>query len=363
MSVNPARKNLLLIGAGSAHLQVLKGLARQMSSDLAVTLVTPTPYYIEPRMLSGLISGHYTLEDMRLPLDPLVEASGVQFVPAHALALDPVNRHLHLSNEMVLPYDVLSVDIEPTQEREHIEALVPGARTHAMFLHPLEGFVQLWPQLQQLAGQRPLQVAVIADDTAGVELALAVAHALSAPHGSRVTLVIGDQPLLAGQPEPLRQRVQRHLRQLKVTVLQDRCTGIDDSAVHLASGASLQCDAPIFTGSATLPSWLLQAGLQTDENGQLQVNKRLQSDSHRQIFVVPPSVPPEAGPALEANLRTALGGGSFKKVPLEVPRLRVFDCGNRQAIATWGALSLEGREVWNWKDRRDRRQLAELLTP
>lgn len=363
MSVNPARKNLLLIGTGSAHLQVLKGLARQMSSDLAVTLVAPTPYYTEPRMLPGLLGGQYALEDMRLPLDPLVEASGVQFVPAHVLALDPLNRLVHLSGELVLPYDVLSVDTEPVQEREEIEALLPGARTHALFMHPLEGFVQLWPQLQELARQRPLQVAVIADDTAGVELALAAAHALGAPHGSRVTLVIGDQPLLASQPESLRQRVQRRLRRLNVTVLQDRCTAIDDTAVHLASGASLQCDAPLLAGGTSLPSWLLQSGLQLDPDGQPQLNKRLQSDSHRQVFVVPHGLPPEAGPALEANLRTALGGGSFKKVPLEVPRLRVFDCGNRQAIAVWGALGLEGSEVWNWKDRRDRRQLARLLTP
>ena len=50
-----------------------------------------------------------------------------------------------------------------------------------------------------------------------------------------------------------------------------------------------------------------------------------------------------------------LAGGNFKKAPLDAARLRVVGCGDGQAIAVWGPLGLEGREVWNWKMRRDRR--------
>ena len=110
-------------------------------------------------------------------------------------------------------------------------------------------------------------------------------------------------------------------------------------------------------------AWLLQSGLQTDEAGALVLNERLQSDSHRQVFVVPDGAPAEVGPVLEANLRTALGGGSFKKAPLDASRLRVVGCGDGHAIAVWGSLGLEGREVGQWKDRRDRRQLAALFAP
>ena len=91
------------------------------------------------------------------------------------------------------------------------------------------------------------------------------------------------------------------------------------------------------------------------------VNERLQSEHHRQVFIVPAEAPPEVGPVLEANLRTALLGGSFKKAPLDTSRLRVVGSGDGRALAAWGPLSLEGREVWNWKDRRDRRHLASLF--
>ena len=363
MTVNSSRKHLVLVGAGRANLHVLKGLARQGSGDMNVTLVAPQPYYIDPAMLPGYVAGDYALDEVRIALDPLVEASGVTYVAAHVHSLDATGRRIQLTSGDALPYDVLSVDAEPTLEREAVEHAMPGARRNALFVHPYEAFVQLWPQLQALAQECALQVAVIGGDLAAVELAMAVAQALNSPHGSRVSLIAGDTPLLADQPAGLQRRVLSRLKAMHITVLQDRCVGLDGHAIQLASGATLLCDAPLLALIAGTPAWLTQAGLQADEAGELVVNERLQSESHRQVFVVPPHAPPETGPVLEANLRTAMGGGNFKKAPVGPVRLRTVSCGDGHAIAAWGFLAIEGREVWNWKDRRDRRQLAALFTP
>ena len=363
MTVNSSRKHLVLVGAGRANLHVLKGLARQGSGYMNVTLVAPHPYYIDPAMLPGYVAGDYALDDVRIALDPLVEASGVTFVPAHVHSLDAGGRRIQLTSGDALPYDVLSIDAEPMLAREAVEDLMPGARRNALFLHPHEAFVQLWPQLQVLGSERALQVAVIGEDLAGVEMAMAVAHALANPHGSRVSRIAGEAPLLGDQPASLQRRELSRLKAMNITVLQDRCVGLDGQAVLLASGASLLCDAPLLALEAGMPSWLRQAGLQADEAGEPVVNERLQSESHRQVFIVPPHAPAEVGPVLETNLRTAMAGGNFRKAPLDASRLRTVACGDGHAIAAWGFLALEGREVWNWKDRRDRRQLAAMFTP
>lgn len=361
MTVNPSRKHLVLLGAGRTNLQVLKGLAKQGAGDLNVTLVAPHPYYIESTMLPGYVAGDYVLEDLRLPLDAMIEASGANFVPAHVLALDAAGRRVQLSSGDALPYDVLSIDIEPVIDRELAEASMPGARRNALFVRPLESFVQLWPQLYALSRERTLQVAVLGRGIPGVELAMAVAHALGHPHGSRVTLITGESALLADQPASLQRRALDRLKQLNITLLHDRCVGMDGRALQLESGASLVCNAPLVAEGETSPTWLSQAGLLDEETALPLVNERLQSEHYRQVFIVPADAPNEVGPVLEANLRTALLGGSFKKAPLDASRLRVVSCGDGRAIAAWGPLSLEGREVWNWKDRRDRRHLASLF--
>lgn len=362
MSLNPSRKHLVLLGAGRANIQVLKGLARHGSTDLSVALVAPHPYYIESALLPAYVAGDCALDELRMPLDALIEASGAAFVPAHVQVLDPLARRVHLSTGDALPYDVMSIDVEPAIDRDAVESLMPGARRNALFARPFENFVQLWPQLRALAQDRALQAAVITHELAGVELAMGAAHAIGAPHGSRVTLIVGDSPVLADQPAGIRRRVLARLRALNITVLQDHCVAMDGRALHLGGGATLVCDAPLVALGASMPRWVAEAGLQFDEGGHPVVNERLQSESHRQIFIVPEGAPTEVGPVLEANLRTALTGGTFKKAPLDVSRLRVVSCGNRHAIAAWGPLALEGREVSHWKDRRDRKQLAQLMS-
>lgn len=361
MTANPHRKHLVLLGAGRAHILVLKGLARRRRSDLAVTLVAPAPYYIAPDLLPGYVAGDHALEALRIPLDALVEASGADFVPAHVYSLDPNARRVQLSSGDALHYDVLSINVEPTVEREQLEQHIPGVRENALFTHPAEMFVRLWPQLLALAQQRPLQVAVMAGDLRGMELAMSAAHAVAAPYGSRVTLVTGSDPALMRLPLALQRKLAHRLAQLEITVIHDDCVGVQNQAVQLAGGGTLVCDAPIMTATADTPLWLEQSGLELDEAGRPVLNERLQSDSHRQVFIAPYHVPLEAGVALESNLQAALTGSAFKKVALHTRRLPTISCGSQHAIANWGPLALGGHEVWRWKTRRDRRNLAALF--
>jgi len=359
------RKHLVLLGAGRAHVQVLKSLARRSAGDVNVTLVAPHPQYVESRMLADYVTGQYKAEDLCVQLGPLVETSGVEFTLAHVLVLDPAARRVRLASGGTLPYDVLSIDMELAADREAFEANIPGARRHALFMHPNAGFVQLWPRLCGLAMERALHVAVIGETLAAAELAMTAAPVLAAPHGSRVTWIAGSAqgkfPLADEQPV-LARRILARLKRLNVTVLQDYCVGLDGRSALLASGASLQCDAPIIAGSTGYPAWLLQSGLQLASNGAPQVNQRLQSDSHRQIFIAPPDASAEYGPVLDANLRAALGGGTFCPAP-RVSRLHAVASGEGQAIAVWGPFGLEGRGVWRWLNHRNRKQLAALFAP
>ena len=352
----------MLLGAGRAHMQVLQGLARQGADGAHVTLVAPLPYYIEAAMLPGYLAGAYALGDIRVPLDRLLQASGASFAEAQVQSLDPVGRRVQLSSGDALPYDVLSIDAEPIMDRDALEAWIPGAYHNALFARPLESFVHLWPQLRAMARERALHVAVIGCGLPGAELAMATAQALAVPHGCHVTLLTGDAPpLLDVQPPVLQRRLLARLKTLNITALQDHCVSLGEGALQLTCGARLVCDAAIVSVGDSTPDWLLQSGVQVSEAGQPLVNERLQSASHRQVFVAPPEAPNETGAALLANLRIALGGGAFRKAPATLSSLKVVASGGSHAIAVWGRLSLEGREVWHWKDRRDRRQLAALV--
>ena len=73
-------QKLLLLGAGHAHLHVLASLARQRPADLDVTLLTPYPHQTYSGMTPGFVAGHYSEDEGRIALEPLVRAAGVTWV-------------------------------------------------------------------------------------------------------------------------------------------------------------------------------------------------------------------------------------------------------------------------------------------
>ncbi|MDR2128609.1 MAG: FAD-dependent oxidoreductase [Burkholderiaceae bacterium] len=360
-TLTASNKHLVLLGAGRANLQVLGGLARQGKGALGVTLVAPHTHYIDRAMVPGYVAGDYTLDDIRKPLEPLAQAAGVRLALGNVHTLDVAARRIQLTSGDALAYDVLSIDCDPVVDRDLLERQTPGARQGALFMWPLENFVHLWPQVRALAQQRALQVAVIGNGRAAAEIALACASVLAAPHGSRVALVTGAAQFLPGEPPVLQRKVLAKFRQTGITLLPDNCVALDGRELHLSSGARLACDAPIMMPPPTRPAWLLHTGMQASDDGHPVVNERLQSESHRQVFIVPTRAPLQLGQVLEANLRTALAGGTFARAPLDTSGLRAMQTGSGCALATWGPLALEGREVWHWKDRRDRRHLAGLF--
>jgi len=361
-------KRLLLLGAGHAHLQVLQSLARSRRADVNVTLVAPQPHLLYSGMVPGFVAGHYTLDECRVDLRPLIEASGVRFVQGACTGMDAALQLAHIASPdgtaTGLSWDVISVDTGGVADRDALEATMPGARDNAMFVRPMEGFAQLWPQLVALSQRKALSIALIGGGAAGVELAMAARRAL--PHCT-VTLVTGGPAPLSGYPVKVQQRALLALKARKVTVLSLACTGIRAGQVLLEGGTSLACDAPIVATGMQAPAWLRGSGLALDGEGFISTNAFLQSTSHASVFAAgdvatradvqhPRSgvYAVRAGPTLDVNLRAALAGGLLQAWQPPRAAFSLLSCGDERAIASWGSWSAQGWWVWRWKDWIDR---------
>ncbi len=379
MSPMTGLKHLVLLGAGHAHVQVLHSLAHSRPAELNLTVVAPYPRQLYSGMVPGFVAGHYTLDQCVIPLDGLLARCGARYLPTRGVALDADAKTLSLASGETLSWDWLSVNTGPVMDREKIEAQMPGAREHALFLRPIEGFGQLWPQVAAMGRDRPIHLAVVGAGAAGLELAMAAAHALGdpgLPAGSHVTLLAGGAAPGANYPPAVQKRVARALRRLGITVLPDTCAGVGPGEIRLASGAHLACDVPLLAVGAQAPGWLARSGLALDDDGFLAVNAFQQSTSHPHVFAAgdvasridaphPRSgvYAVRAGSALLANLRAVLQGRRLAPHTPPARTLNLLACGGRYAIASWGPLGFEGRWVWHWKDHIDRRFVARYANP
>jgi pyridine nucleotide-disulfide oxidoreductase family protein len=358
-------KRLVLLGGGHAHVHVLDAMAHEPWPGVEAVLVTPHARQMYSGMVPGVVAGHYRPEEAAIPLAPLARAAGVSVRWTSAQGVDAAAREVRLSDGSTLGYDVLSIDTGAVMDRDAIA----GAREHALFVRPIEDFVEAVPGLVSRVrppADGPPHVVVVGGGAAGFEIALALAHA----HGARMrlALVTGGGRLLQGYPESVIRRGERAAARLGVEVCQAAVAAIGPGAVRLQQdGRQIRCDQAVVAIGASAAPWLKGSGLTLDERGFVTVGPTLQSLSHPDVFAAgdvasrldvhhPRSgvYAVRAGPPLARNLRRMLQGEEPQPYAPQARTLNLLSCGGRQAIAAWGGLCTEGAWVWRWKDRIDR---------
>ncbi|OIN90574.1 MAG: hypothetical protein AUJ20_13880 [Comamonadaceae bacterium CG1_02_60_18] len=357
-------KQLVLLGAGHAHVHLLSTLARRPLANVQVTLIAPYPRQLYSGMVPGFVAGHYALQDCVIPLAPLLAHTEVTWLQHSVVALDANTRSITLDDGTCVGYDVLSINSGPVQDRQKIEAAMPGAREYALFVRPIESFGALWPQVVERAQKQPMRLAFIGGGAAGFELACAAAYRLPA---SSVTLLAGHEPLGHTYPPAVQASMRQALQARNISVIPARCTGVSETDVTLANGSRLACDLAIVAVAAHAPAWLAKSGLALDDQGFVAVNAIQQCTSHANVFAagdvatrmdltLPRSgvYAVRAGVPLARNVRAALAGEPLSAYTPQDKTLNLLSCGNRYAIASWGNASAQGRWVWwlkNWIDR------------
>lgn len=343
-------KHLVLLGAGPAHLQVLREFAAQALPATQVTLVAPSLRPMSQAALPGWIAGRRSLDDSVTPLLPLAQQARVTLVEGEVESLDAAGRRVTLVGGQVIDYDALSLDPAPAMDRDAIS----GAREHALFMQPTEQFVRLWDALLALAQQRTLSVVVIGSGIAGIELSLAVQRRLG--KRARVALVTHGGPPLPDFPSSAQGRMHRILKRRSVTLFEEQGVAVGARQVMVGDGMRLVCDAPLLALPGRPPSWVSGSGLQLDPeggavSGTVVVGPTLQSASHPEVFRGD-----EDPAALATNLRRFVAGGALVTAKTAGPALRWVDCGDGDALVSWGAWSFEGRFVAWLLRRRAARQ-------
>jgi NADH dehydrogenase FAD-containing subunit len=346
-------RQLVLLGGGMANLQVLADLAVKPLPEMRIILVAPQPRSIYPGMLAGMVAGRYSADECAIPLEPLVRRAGIRWLQRQVTSLDTRTQTLRLDDGSSQHYDWLSINTGPVQNRDQMDHLLPGAREHGLFVHPMETFAALWPRVCELSQSRALRVAVIGSGTAAMELALAVRQRMPDCAVTWVAGPLADTETDAAQPtaaDTVITRLTQALKAQRITVLYDTALSLKADEVQLGCGARLACDVPLIATAGQTPAWLADSGLALGGDGQPATDHYQRSTSHPEVFSVT-----DSSLALAHNLPAATTGGPLHASPDPDHSLRLLFGGNQQAVAGWGHYSAQGRVLsWlkSWTDRR-----------
>jgi pyridine nucleotide-disulfide oxidoreductase family protein len=353
-------KRLVLLGAGHAQLAVLDAFARQRPAGAEVHLVTPQARTLYSGLVPACIAGRCREAELSIDAAPLAHAAGAALHLTRAKAIDAAAQTVALADGTTLRYDALSINVGGAQDRDRI----PGAREHALFVRPIEGFLALWRETLTIASERPLAVVVVGNGAAGFELAMAARTAL----GERASVaIVSDGPLLPGYPERVRHLALAAMQRRRVQLLPGRVSTIERWHVVVDGRMRVACDVPIVATGSDAPAWLQGSGLALDAAGFVRTGPTLQSPSHPNVFAAGDAAVRDdaphprsgvyavrAGPPLATNLRAFATGGTLVPFAPQQRSLNLLAEGDGRAIASRGHWAAEGRLVGWWKGRIDR---------
>lgn len=344
---------LLLVGAGHAHLGVLRQWASQPASRPSgrIGLLSADAHAWYSGMLPGLLSGRYALDDCRIQLPALCAAANVELIIGQACGLTPAHKQLQLSDAPALHYGCLSLNLGslPQLPKQY------GSGLQLLAVKPFSGFIAQWQQWQQ----QPQALAIVGGGAAGVELALALAPQLPA------ISLFSASSLLSGHPPALRRRALAHLARAGVQV-REQCRVNEVLDQQLMSAGQVVWQGPraiVASGASALP-WLQRSGVVCDEQGFVRIGATLQSSSHASIFAVGDCASlantPHNGvyavrqaPVLAHNLAAHLQARPLRMYRPQPRALALLATGDGGALASYAGFTAEGKLLGYWKDRLD----------
>jgi NADH dehydrogenase FAD-containing subunit len=368
-SCRPQGRHLVLLGAGHAHLHLLRHAARFRRAGHAVTLVAPGPFWYSG-LATGMLGGRHDAAADQIDVAALAAQGGVRFVRDSATGLDRAARLVRLAAGAPLAYDALSVALGSSVAP--LPDTAPEALPMITGAKPIAGLWALREALERgfRAGTGPARIVVAGGGVTGCELAANLA-ALVRRQGAAasVSLVCPPGELLRSLRPSAAAGVIRALQDQDIMLRQDGpVRAVRPGLLHLPEGRQLPFDLLVNASGLVPPAVLRGFGLPLDAGGALLVDRQLRSLGDPRVHGAGDCVAiaghplSRAGvqavrqaPVLLHNLLAALGTTAPRAFRPRPGALWIMNLGDGTGLANYGALHWRGRPALLLKDWIDQR--------
>ena len=359
-------RKVVLVGAGHAHIEVIRSFGERPIADTHLSVVEPNPRPVYSGMVPGFIAGQYERSELEIDLKALCDASRVHFEPLAASRIHAPEQRIELSDGRQLSYDFASLDVGSS-----VAGLaLPGVRDFALPSRPIAQLLSRVDALIDPGGDAPFHV--IGGGAGGVEVAFCL-DARLARRGSEhppVVIVTSDTQVLSGSSNALRGRVARALARRNIRTLCNSPIGVVfERGIGLEDGSRLDSSGAVWVTGAAAHALAADSGLPVDARGFVRIGPTLEVEGLPELFAVGDCASlagmkkagvyaVRSGPLLDSNLRARLAGQPLQKYQPQGDFLSLLNLGDGRAIgAKWG-VAFEGRAVMWLKDRIDRAFMA-----
>jgi len=357
-----ARKRIVLVGGGHAHLFTLARLPELIRQGACVTLVTVGRYHYYSGMGPGMLAGTYPPESLRFDLLALAEQSGAACLVDRAVSIDPLRRILSLADSQPVPYDVISFNIGSIVSLPDTplpETVIP--------VKPIDNLLLFRERVKSLLTTGTPRLVVIGGGAAGVELAGNLERLVRREGGTAYVSLVAGTRLLERFPEKAGALARQSLENRKIQVIEGkRVTRLEAEGALLDDGSLLPFQAALVATGITPPPLFRASGLPAAEDGSLLVTDTLQCVDYPEILGGGDCISlagkrldrvgvyaVRQGPVIYANLTALLTGKAPVRFTPQARYLQLLNLGDGTALFIRGTTVYLGKSAFFLKDYLD----------
>ena len=354
--------DLLLVGAGHAHLHLIEQAPRLRAAGWRVRLLAPPAFHYSG-VASAVAARDLPVREGLVDVVDLARRRGVPHVVGRLSDLDLATRTATGDDGSRQGYDVVSLNIGSVSDPAGV-----CVADDVLRVKPLDDLAGLDRRIRDAArGPAGATVTVVGAGSSGVELA---AHLAVRPDVARVQLVEAGEDIAADLPRAARRRLRRLLAHRGVDVRVGwEVRSVSRREAVPVDGLALHHDVALVATGLAAPQLVTALGL--GDRAGIPVRATLQHRDHDEVYAagdcarfLPQPLPRvgvhgvRQGPVLLASLLARAAG---EPLPVYEPQRRwlsVLDLGDGQAVAARGRLWWSGRSALALKRRIDRRWIA-----
>ena len=155
------RTELVLVGGGHSHVQVIRRFAMEPLPSTHMTIVVDRPVAVYSGMVPGYVAGQYRAHELEIDVVPLARRAMARVILSPAVRIDAAEKRIHLADRPSISYDVASVDVGSTV----LGLDLPGIREHALPTRPIVDLVRrtdaLVARIRNRTSATPFRVVVV----------------------------------------------------------------------------------------------------------------------------------------------------------------------------------------------------------
>jgi NADH dehydrogenase FAD-containing subunit len=272
-------KRLVLVGAGHAHLRLIRSIPKLISQGVEVTVLDRRAELFYSGMMPAVLGRQVALEAARIPIREIVSRNGATFVQEPATGID-ASRRVVGTETTEFSWDVASVAIgSRVKPPVPVDpgAFVMGAKPVGQLPELLSTTLRRLEALRD----RSLNVVFIGGGASAVELAgnLLCGVARTRPElMEKLSIVIVSRgtTLLPRMPVAAQQIARESLSRRGIRIeLEKIPRAVGPHEIQLEDGEPVPADITVFCTGLSAPTVLAGSRLPTDENGALLVTDTL----------------------------------------------------------------------------------------